>query len=506
MNPCTPHENTIEREAKFSLPPWFDARDLAAALAPYRTGLPHARRLHTMYYDSADRRLARWGISLRYRAGEGWTLKLPMRESDPYAPSRLEYPFAGTDPTRPPNDAIQIVSGTLRGVSMIPVAELRTLRIARSVNRCAGEAIAELVCDDVRFLREGRVLHRSRQIEIELAPSVDAVELDALARKLLHRTPARPTTLTKDRFASSEEELTRETDVAPLQRRPCQSDVVRSALAPALEAFMRADPHVRANSDHEWVHAARVATRKLRASLKLYGPMLGGSWATDARASLKRLSELFGAVRDADVLGERVLSLGTSLPRTEAVEVARITASIATLRSAAFCSLQTALGEKWYFELLDRLLAAVHEAPPLAGKDRTVRPRTLVARTMRRSWTHLNRAISRIGDEPSSAELHALRRRVKRSRYVADALTPLMRKRQAHAQRRFVHRLARLQERLGAIHDSALDRTFLRSVEDADRFVVGELVGLETARGRSLRTQWRATWREATYDPLRFWL
>ena len=38
-----------------------------------------------VYYDTADLRLARWGVSLRHRTGDGtgWTVKLPEGEDGP---------------------------------------------------------------------------------------------------------------------------------------------------------------------------------------------------------------------------------------------------------------------------------------------------------------------------------------------------------------------------------------------------------------------------------------
>ena len=65
-----------EREVKLSAPPGYTLPDLAdpdRGLAPAPLA---ARQLRTTYYDTADLRLARWGVSLRHRSGEGWTVKL----------------------------------------------------------------------------------------------------------------------------------------------------------------------------------------------------------------------------------------------------------------------------------------------------------------------------------------------------------------------------------------------------------------------------------------------
>src|SRR3977135_230621 len=67
----------IEREVKLGAGPAFHLPDLSGVLDGVTVTPPEAVRLETVYYDTADLRLARWGVSLRQLAGEGWPLKLP---------------------------------------------------------------------------------------------------------------------------------------------------------------------------------------------------------------------------------------------------------------------------------------------------------------------------------------------------------------------------------------------------------------------------------------------
>jgi len=69
---------TSEREAKLSVPEGF--------VLPPLEGLPGRvvaradpvwETYGTAYLDTPDLRLAGWGCSLRFREGQGWTLKLP---------------------------------------------------------------------------------------------------------------------------------------------------------------------------------------------------------------------------------------------------------------------------------------------------------------------------------------------------------------------------------------------------------------------------------------------
>ena len=98
---------SAEREVKLEAPPGFrlpaigdgSAGDPPDVLA----GPGTTERTLTTYLDTEDLRIARWGSSLRYRAGEGWTVKLPAaREGS--ALVREEHRFPG-GPTRPPDAA-----------------------------------------------------------------------------------------------------------------------------------------------------------------------------------------------------------------------------------------------------------------------------------------------------------------------------------------------------------------------------------------------------------------
>src|SRR2546423_12795137 len=65
----------LEREVKLGAGPGFHLPDLAGVLDGVAVGAPETVRLETVYFDTPDLRLARWGVSLRRRAGGGWTLK-----------------------------------------------------------------------------------------------------------------------------------------------------------------------------------------------------------------------------------------------------------------------------------------------------------------------------------------------------------------------------------------------------------------------------------------------
>src|SRR5438046_9771551 len=89
-----------EREVKLGAGPAFHLPSLDGVVEGAIVLAPEVLRLETVYHDTPDLRLARWGVSLRHRCGEGWTLTLSLLPSSASRPDRRE----GTelnDPGRP---------------------------------------------------------------------------------------------------------------------------------------------------------------------------------------------------------------------------------------------------------------------------------------------------------------------------------------------------------------------------------------------------------------------
>ena len=76
----------------------------APSLTPERINVSSVEELgpldlHATYWDTADLRLARYGVTLRHRTGEGerpgWTLKLPAVPGDITARDELQFDGPG---------------------------------------------------------------------------------------------------------------------------------------------------------------------------------------------------------------------------------------------------------------------------------------------------------------------------------------------------------------------------------------------------------------------------
>jgi hypothetical protein len=118
---------TVKRDVKLTAPPGFRLPDLGGLLPGTK---PLAERLiDATYYDTGDLRLARAGITVRYRSdepGPAWTVELPVADRG-RAPARREISFAGP-PGHVPGAAADLVLAVKRARRLEPVAHLAIVR------------------------------------------------------------------------------------------------------------------------------------------------------------------------------------------------------------------------------------------------------------------------------------------------------------------------------------------------------------------------------------------
>lgn len=197
---------------------------------------------------------------------------------------------------------------------MGPVAELRTLRTSRDVQTSGGEALAQIVEDDVRVIAGSRITDRFRQVEIELADGADDDSLGRLTALLRSRGAGLPNPLPKDVRALGRDPRDVEVERPTLDRDALTLDVARAAFARSVERIVRSDAAIRAQRDTEAVHKARVSVRRLRSDLRTFEPVLDPPWAQTLGHRLRPLGDVLGTARDADALLARMEGEVRNLP------------------------------------------------------------------------------------------------------------------------------------------------------------------------------------------------
>jgi CHAD domain-containing protein len=214
--------------------------------------------------------------------------------------------------------------------------------------------------------------------------------------------------------------------------------------APAFLAARLADvlQHCRALAQRltpEHVHNVRVALRRLRAAVGLYGKSDG---SRRADAELRRFQTALGTLRDAQVQLAGLSQLRRRLPAEEAavVRVVRERLEVARQKSAE----ATRAGLRRWQKRGPRALEALHHLHP---KGRLGGHR--IRKRLVRQLEHLEGWASAALADAGPAPMHQLRIAVRRFRYALEFLEPAMPGETAAIRSDFIP----LQTALGDLHD-----------------------------------------------------
>ena len=228
--------------------------------------------------------------------------------------------------------------------------------------------------------------------------------------------------------------------------------IARQRLERALEKtaplLVVVDDDVAATIGNEDVHDFRVALRRVRSWLRASGTLLGDEVPRDARTALRRLSRRAGAARDAQVQWKWLTapSVRMTAPATRAAHW------LAAERASAYAKqrsrLQRRVAERWP-PLAATLAAALaaDRSPDQAAADGTLGRH--VAPVLSRHLELARRALDRVEHPTQVGAIHRARIRVKRLRYLLEALEQM-----TPAGGRALKHLRLLQDALGELHDA----------------------------------------------------
>jgi CHAD domain-containing protein len=493
----------IEREVKLTLPGRFAIPALALDGAQLDAQPLPDLALRATYYDTADLRLARHGVTLRYRTGdEGgarWTLKLPVSVTGSGL-ERNELEFRGP-PRDPPDDARRLVTAYARQDALVAVATLRTRR--RRIRLAAGEVpVAEIADDEVSVVEGRRVVSRFRELEIE--GLADDVDLAGLATQLRDAGATEAEPIPKVvRALGSRATAPADVRAVSLPAVPSLADVLSFALADALVRLVRNDPMARLG-DPEGTHQVRVALRRLRSDLRTLGDAVDDGWRTRITRELREAGDALGAARDLDVLVDHLAAEVDGRRRALAPLFTGLRARSVRAREQAVA----ALNGPGYPPLLDALLEAV-ASPPAGPRGSEPAADELPALVMA-TWRRLSRRADRL--EPGSPEdaFHATRIAAKRTRYAAELAARVLGGKASRGAKALAEQMAGIQDSLGRAQDAVVAEATIRGslerkVSQRYAFEAGRLVERFAARGTEARFEFLDRWPEARRGRWRRW-
>ncbi len=467
-------ETATETERKYDVSPDFALPDLAGA------GEPETHDLDATYYDTEDLRLARNRRTLRRRTGgtdAGWHLKTPGDGS-----SRTEHrlPLDGDDV---PGEMRAEVRAIVRDREVRPVARLRTRRVETPLCAPDGRVLALIAQDQVTADTDAGV-EKWQEVEVELVDG-DAKLLKTVERKLL-KAGAKP--------ASGPSKLARALgDRLTAGATPASEDPVLRYVQEQRDAIQAYDPGVR-RGDPEAVHKMRVATRRLRSTLKTFKRSFPADSVDLLKTELKWLAGLLGEVRDGQVLEHKLLGAVEQEGSRFAAVADRIREHLDAKIENGRQALDRDLNGERYLRLLDAI-DELTDTSAFRATDELKRARKVLAKADRL----LDEATLSAEDEP----LHEARKAYKQARYAVEVFAP----NGGGPAKKLVNRLTDLQDVLGHHQDSTVAREILlelsRGVDDAfpygilyarqeevGRNTVGELPGVIAASRKAELRSW----------------
>lgn len=218
------------------------------------------------------------------------------------------------------------------------------------------------------------------------------------------------------------------------------------------QRFLDLAPAARIGHDSRAVHQMRVAARRMRAALRLFGEDLPSLQAEHLNGELKWAAGQLGQVRDLDVQMKRLGE--TAAERGLQGRLMRYAEWLLVERHAAQESLVAALNSGRFADLTGSL-RALGEWQPLSEQPTA----SAAARRMRRTFRALDKRARKLAPDAPTADFHAARIRAKRVRYAAEFFEPLYGK----PARGFIKRLTDVQDILGDIQDGVVSTSWIEA-------------------------------------------
>jgi triphosphatase len=483
----------VEQELKLLIDPdAFSSELLLGGLAArpgVELGQPETMRVRDVYLDTRDRALARAGLSARWRRRAGKPDSLQVKPV-PLLPGLLLERAElhrdlrrGEDAPTALRELLQQRLGLRAPGKLAPEVELRSVRevrrLALRLDGASEGCVAELSLDEVTALRPGarsgpqkqasgpkvpRATARFAELELELMEG-SAAALRELSAWIAAQPGVQPSSQSKHRRAL---ELLGQTParLAPPAPRfgplATVETVARQIGATQLAHIRAYEPGTRVGLDPEYLHKMRVATRRLRAALRVFSDCFAKGPLGTLQRELKWLADLLGAVRDLDVQLLALPELQASLGAQPESGWRRLRSELGLRRERARAELESGLAAPRYLRLLERAEQLFGERARRAGQAGTRPAVEAAAEILEARARKLRKAVKTCRREPSAEALHRLRIRGKQLRYACEFFGPLY----GPGFDEQVARLTELQDTLGLFQDRVVTGRLAAALRD----------------------------------------
>lgn len=435
--------------------------------APLRFTLIKDAEQVDSYYDTADWRLFFAGYSLRRRRKDERyevTLKslervsegpISRREINEHSPEG-EIPAPPATPG-PVSDRVRIIAGRS---PLVRLFEVRTWRRSYAV-RQGDDTLAQVELDETTVAPQTAPATTFRRVEVEMTGGAPTPDIESFVQAMRYANALTPTMTSKYEAGLQAASLDpmHVLDFGPQTRGPRAgaAEYAYGWLREQWAAFLRHAPGTRIGEDIEALHQMRVATRRLRASIRVFESVLPPTFE-GYRAELQWVGHELGAVRDLDVQIEGLERLRAASSWDDAAALRPLIEVIERERRVERERLVELLDSERYDRFVQSFSLALREEPSVGTESAEIYryAEPILARRFRRLRTDGKR----LTDASPAAEYHELRIRGKRLRYSLEVFGELY----GRPAERATAALKALQDMLGDHQDAEVGIERLHSI------------------------------------------
>jgi CHAD domain-containing protein len=251
-----------------------------------------------------------------------------------------------------------------------------------------------------------------------------------------------------------------------------------------IDRIVEGDSGLRRHEDP--IHDTRVAIRRLRSTLRVFGRVIDESAVGDMDGELRWFAGLLGDVRDCQVQRRRFSAALDDMPEELILGPVRtrIRNDLQSVELPARTRLSEAMDSERYLAMM-AVLRRWRTEPPV---DENIAIRTLRKRA-RRARRKADRRLAAALRSGRDADLHRARKAAKRARYAAELCKPL-----GKGAKRTIKHYKQVQSLLGDHQDTVVATEALRQMAAAAGTTLGEngfSYGMLYAREQQIARQCR---------------
>ncbi len=437
------------------------------------------RDLTDTYFDTADWRLYRAGCALRVRhkAGKGGGYEATMKSLDSGGegirrrreisePARSGEADALSEASGPVGVRVRALAGA---ASLNAIFTVETRRVAHALS-LRDARVGEVTLDTSEIpLENGAEPARLLRVEVEAEPNAGPEARGSLEtfveelREACKLSPARASKYEAAVFARGlvppgALDLGPTTVDASLTVGQVAFAVMRQQFA----TFLAHEPGARIGEDPEELHDMRVASRRLRVAIKVFGEALPVRLRR-MEAEMKWAATVLGEARDLDVQLEQLETWISEADPEDREPLGELRVVLEDRLEKARRAMLRALDSKRYTRLVESLELSLRRGPSPRSKAAGWPVLAVAPDLVQARYHKVRKAGDRITEDSSAGDYHDLRKKGKRLRYALEFLSGVYGK----AVQELISPLKAMQDVLGDHQDAVVAIAHLRELSDA---------------------------------------